>query len=174
VEQKCVEDPSDCAPASNAFVQPEHRCLQFKCPNGRCIPASKRCDGLSDCDGTARVRSLARAYDARTGKETLTYGSAYADSGASSDEQTTLQQTQAGQLGACLPWVVTQQATCRADEKRCATGISARTKSPCIPDVWYCDGIQDCVDNSDEASESCLGTKIVQLEKARTELTAEH
>jgi hypothetical protein len=49
-------DPKKCAPADNPFVPAELRCVEFRCPDGRCIPPNRRCDGMNDCDGTVAGR----------------------------------------------------------------------------------------------------------------------
>ena len=47
---------------------------------------------------------------------------------------------------------VSADVTCGARDHQCPEGAGGR---PCIPDVWLCNGRNDCGDNSDEDPQVC-------------------
>ncbi|XP_076665934.1 low-density lipoprotein receptor isoform X9 [Andrena cerasifolii] len=125
--------------AADAFSTDSiHKCSdsEFKCTNGRCIPANWHCDGDRDCpDGSDEDPAVCNET-CRSDEFTCTNKHCVEqkwvcdnddDCGDGSDEQN------------CKP------VTCRPGSEFACSG------NYCITSHWRCDGDYDCPDRSDEA-----------------------
>jgi hypothetical protein len=169
VEQKCAEVPeAECADRTNPFISPSVRCWEYKCPDGTCIPPTKRCDGMSDCDGSITGRSVDTFVDT-DGTFTVTYGGSFDDTGLGADEWRNNTMTRAGDLGECLVQPAQIGRPCITSGPHSEFQCSDPDKS-CIPDVWYCDGILDCPPSADGVYEDEQGTACKAQRQAQADM----
>uniref|UniRef100_A0A672KQ36 Low-density lipoprotein receptor-related protein 2-like n=1 Tax=Sinocyclocheilus grahami TaxID=75366 RepID=A0A672KQ36_SINGR len=107
----------------------------FRCGTGRCIPASQRCDGTTDCSDNSD----------EIGCPQPTCESA---------------QFQCLSDGECIPqhWVCDDEEDCEdgSDERQhcpgrtCSSSQFTCTNGACIPGGYRCDRVPDCLDGADE------------------------
>ena len=58
----------------------------------------------------------------------------------------------------CFKVLFTDPETCSTTHFTCSRGIPK-----CIPQLWICDGEQECADGSDEAKDLCdMGKKVIK------------
>ncbi|KAB0402522.1 hypothetical protein E2I00_016487, partial [Balaenoptera physalus] len=129
------EDPVNC----------EKKCNGFRCPNGTCIPSSKHCDGLHDCsDGSDEQHCeplCTRFMDfVCKNRQQCLFQSMVCDGiiqcRDGSDEDAV--------FAGCSPGPEFHKV-CDEFSFQCQNGV-------CISLIWKCDGMDDCGDDSDEAS----------------------
>ncbi|XP_076665930.1 low-density lipoprotein receptor isoform X5 [Andrena cerasifolii] len=134
--------------AADAFSTDSiHKCSdsEFKCTNGRCIPANWHCDGDRDCpDGSDEDPAVCRSKPCRETEFECSPGE-------------------------CIPksWLCDHQLDCTdgQDEKNCRRTKNCTAEQftchsgngECVALTWMCDGNLDCSDGSDEAecNETC-------------------
>nr|XP_042706287.1 atrial natriuretic peptide-converting enzyme isoform X11 [Chrysemys picta bellii] len=112
------EDVEECSPS------------HFKCRSGRCVLASRRCDGQADCEDDSdedncgcRERGLWECPSNKLCIQHAMICDGFPDCPDKVDEKN------------C--------SFCKADELECAS-------HDCVPSELWCDGQLDCMDNSDE------------------------
>ncbi|XP_016414141.1 low-density lipoprotein receptor-related protein 2-like [Sinocyclocheilus rhinocerous] len=118
----------------------------FRCGTGRCIPASQRCDGTTDCSDNSD----------EIGCPQPTCESA---------------QFQCLSDGECIPqhWVCDDEEDCEdgSDERQhcpgrtCSSSQFTCTNGACIPGGYRCDRVPDCLDGADERN--CLYPECSEL-----------
>ncbi|XP_073701234.1 low-density lipoprotein receptor-related protein 2a [Garra rufa] len=118
----------------------------FHCGTGRCIPASQRCDGTTDCSDNSD----------EIGCPQPTCESA---------------QFQCLSDGECIPqhWVCDDEEDCEdgSDERQhcpgrtCSSSQFTCTNGACIPGGYRCDRVPDCLDGADERN--CLYPECSEL-----------
>ncbi|UYV67339.1 hypothetical protein LAZ67_5000291 [Cordylochernes scorpioides] len=110
---------------------------QFDCLNGRCIPATFRCDGDNDCyDHTDELNCHNRTC---SGSDFRCANSKCVPSRWQCDDEDD-----------CGDGSDEDPKLCSA--KQCeATQFGCKSQpGMCVPITWVCDGVEDCVDGSDE------------------------
>uniref|UniRef100_A0A9J8ABN9 Low density lipoprotein receptor-related protein 2a n=1 Tax=Cyprinus carpio carpio TaxID=630221 RepID=A0A9J8ABN9_CYPCA len=118
----------------------------FSCGTGRCIPASQRCDGTTDCSDNGD----------EIGCPEPTCESA---------------QFQCLSDGECIPqhWVCDDEEDCEdgSDERQhcpgrtCSSSQFTCTNGACVPGGYRCDHVPDCLDGADERN--CLYPECSEL-----------
>ncbi|ROT63868.1 Sortilin-related receptor [Penaeus vannamei] len=119
---------------------------EFKCPAGRCVSRERLCDGEWDCADGGDEEGCPTKICSRDQFQCVTSGTCVPgdfrcdgdwDCSDGSDEE-----------GCSVPFLrLTRQLlqmACDAHEVRCRSG------NVCIPNLWVCDGEEDCGDGSDE------------------------
>ncbi|XP_067001123.2 low-density lipoprotein receptor isoform X2 [Anabrus simplex] len=120
-----------------AFLLDEKRACtdtEFKCANGRCIPAHWQCDNEKDCsDASDEDPHICQSRSCRLGQYQCSPGVCISAAWICDGQ------------GDCPDYSDEHNCneTCRSDEFTCANG-------KCIQQRWRCDRDDDCGDNSDE------------------------
>ncbi|KTG44454.1 hypothetical protein cypCar_00026391, partial [Cyprinus carpio] len=141
----------------------------FRCGTGRCIPASQRCDGTTDCsDNSDEIGCLyPECSELRCANGACYNRSQRCDQVLNcrdgSDEANCTQRCSSGLFqcsnGECIPrgYICDHDDDCgdRSDEQNCTYPTCRGTyftcpSGRCIHQVWLCDGEDDCEDNADE------------------------
>ncbi|KAF0028339.1 hypothetical protein F2P81_019426 [Scophthalmus maximus] len=140
-------DEEFCGPTTPAPLCPPG---EFQCANGKCLPASRVCDGRLDCGfADASDEQVTCAPDQFACSDGTCVASTKLCDGTSDcpggdDENRTI----------CYTVIITPPqphvtptvptSACRSNEFSCAT------EGQCVPRAWRCDGETDCMDGSDE------------------------
>ncbi|KAL4706159.1 hypothetical protein ACJJTC_013624, partial [Scirpophaga incertulas] len=161
----------------------------FPCASGRCLPADWRCDGAPDCPAAEDEASQCTETTPKNEECSSQHWrcDGVADCEDASDELTCVRppallvlMDTTGQYTTDLHYLFKSIMTmkkgcenneCVTSEKQCIiNGIcqenttQCANKAFCVPSSWWCDGISDCADSSDELScqdETKLVTKNV-------------
>ncbi|XP_016104637.1 low-density lipoprotein receptor-related protein 2-like [Sinocyclocheilus grahami] len=118
----------------------------FRCGTGRCIPASQRCDGTTDCSDNS-------------------------DEFGCPEPTCESAQFQCLSDGECIPqhWACDDEEDCEdgSDERQhcpgrtCSSSQFTCTNGACIPGRYRCDHVPDCLDGADERN--CLYPECLEL-----------
>ncbi|EDW59535.2 modular serine protease [Drosophila virilis] len=130
---------------------------QFQCKNGQCITDSLKCDTFMDCaDGTDET--FVECYNIKCNEHRCSYGACVKSSKWCDGKKDCWDNTDEYEFDCTNdPSLFDRKIRGKCTEKP-YTQFQCKESEECIPHSKMCDGVGDCLDNSDENIEVCVGS----------------
>ncbi|XP_064547816.1 modular serine protease-like [Drosophila montana] len=150
-----------CLKYGNAYANTEQEsgCLEweFQCKNGQCINNSLKCNSFKDCDDGSD-ETFEECHNFKCNEHRCSYGACVDSSKWCDGIKDCWDNTDEFKFDCTTdPSLFDREIRGKCTDK-VYTEFQCRESEECIPYSKLCNGVGDCLDNSDETIEVCVGS----------------